>query len=93
MGHHASRTYPRAAPGRLTGCATTPPPAPPAPGEGEGTLVLWVPDRDLGVPLVSASDGAAATVTAGTGGYRAEVPVRGAYEVRVTPTDALQATG
>lgn len=89
-----SRTYPRAAPGRLTrlrnDAATG---AARIRGEGEGTLVLWVPDRDLGVPLVSASDGAAATITAGTGGYRVEVPVQGAYEVRVTPTDALQATG
>lgn len=89
-----SRTYPRAAPGRLTRLRNDAASgASRIRGEGDGTLVLWVPDRDLGVPLVSASDGAAATITAAAGGYRVEVPVTGTYEVRVTPTDALQATG
>jgi len=91
-----SRTYPRAAPGRLTRLRNDP-----ASGaarvrgevDGEGTLVLWVPDRDLGVPIVNASTGAAGVVTAADGGFRVEVPVNGAYEVRVTPTGALQTTG
>ncbi|MBL8777225.1 MAG: cellulase family glycosylhydrolase [Acidimicrobiales bacterium] len=91
-----SRTYPRAAPGRLTRLRNDPVTgAARIRGEvdGEGTLVLWVPDRDLGVPLVSTTTGASGTVTAGAGGFRVEVPVSGTYEVRVTPTDALQVGG
>ncbi|MCB1014174.1 MAG: cellulase family glycosylhydrolase [Acidimicrobiales bacterium] len=91
-----SRTYPRSAPGRLTRLRNDA-----ASGaarirgevDGDGTLVLWVPDRGLGAPLVSAADGALGEVVAGDGGYRVEVPVRGAYEVRVTPADALAVGG
>ena len=91
-----SRTYPRSAPGRLTRLRNDP-----ASGaarirgevDGDGTLVLWVPDRDLGVLLVSTLTGASGTITAGAGGFRVEVPVSGTYEVRVTPTDALQVGG
>ncbi len=91
-----SRTFPRAAPGRLTRLRNDA-----ASGaarvrgevEGDGTRVLWVPDRDLGIPLVSTNAGAAGTITAGAGGFRVEVPVSGTYEVRVTPTDALQVGG
>lgn len=91
-----SRTYPRAAPGRLTRLRNDAPSgAARIRGEvdGEGTLVLWVPDRDLGSPIVNASTGAAGVVTAADGGFRVEVPVSGAYEVRVTPTGALQTIG
>ena len=66
-----SRTYPRTAPGRLTRLRNDP-----GSGtarirgevDGDGTLVLWVPDRDLGVPLVSSTNGESGTVTAGVGG-------------------------
>ena len=42
---------------------------------------------------MSSTNGESGTVTAGVGGFRVEVPVSGAYEVRVTPTDALQVGG
>lgn len=91
-----SRTYPRAAPGRLTRLrndATSGAARVRGEVEGDGTLVLWVPDRGLGDPVVSSDTGPAASIAAGAGGFRVEVPVSGAYEVRVAPTDAPQAGG
>jgi endoglycosylceramidase len=91
-----SRTYPRATPGRIVRMATDV-----ASGaarikgstdaSGTQTLVVWVPDRHTGVPAVSGSVGGDdATITAGNGGYRVEIPVEGHYDVRITPATAVQ---
>lgn len=98
-----SRTYPRSAPGRLirmgvdvqTGAARV---KGRIDGDGDGggdggTLVLWVPDRGQGAPLVSGGIGGnQAAITAGDGGYRVEVPVAGSYDVRVNPSGSVQVT-
>jgi endoglycosylceramidase len=96
-----SRTYPRSAPGRLirmgvdvvTGAARVKGTVEGG-ADATGTLVLWVPDRDQGTPLVSGGVGGnQAAVTAGDGGFRVEIPVAGTYDVRVNPSGAVQVTG
>ena len=93
-----SRTYPRAAPGRLTRVRSDPTTGVAqitgvAEGEGTGTLVVWVPDRDGGAPLASGGVGGdQADIVAGDGGYRVEVPVQGAYDVRLTPSSGVRLT-
>lgn len=78
-----SRTYPRAAPGRLTQLSADPDTgAASLGGEGSGTLELWVPAR-IGTPLLSGSGIGAPRVEAVSGGYRVQVPVNGAWTLQV----------
>jgi len=62
-------------------------------GDATHTLLLWVPDRGQGEPLVSGGVGGnEATIVAGNGGFRVEIPVTGVYDVRVNPSGAVQLT-
>jgi hypothetical protein len=87
-----SRSYPRAAPGRLT--ALTSDPATGAmtlTGEAPGAsgpaaqLDLWVPDRGNGAPTIGGSGFGDVDMQTVDGGYRFLVEVSGCYVVTASP--------
>lgn len=85
-----SRTYPRAAPGRLLELASDPATgraviSGDAGASGPGTLDLWVPRRDgRPPPTVDGSNVGRVVSRPVDGGFRVLASVRGHYEVRVS---------
>jgi endoglycosylceramidase len=103
FGSVLSRSYPRAAPGRLTSLASDPATgamtatgeAPDATGDA-ALLDLWVPDRGLGPPAVSGVidvrvtpvDGGWRVLATATGSWRADVRPAGVDAPATTTTTA-----
>jgi endoglycosylceramidase len=93
-----SRSYPRAAPGRLTSLTSEPATgaaqltgeAPGAAGEA-AVLDLWVPDRRLGEPVVTGTNVSDRIVHPVAGGWRVTATATGSYRVDVRPASAVDA--
>jgi hypothetical protein len=94
-----SRSYPRAAPGRLTSLTSDPASAhvhlTGEAGETAGQAIdLWMPDRGAGVPAISGTNIGSPAVRIVPGGFRIEVPATGRYELDATlvpPADSASA--
>lgn len=84
-----SRSYPRAAPGRLLAlesdgdARTMRLQGVTADGAASSTLDLWVPDNSKGQPQISGLGLGKTSIRAVLGGYRCQVEVSGTYEVDV----------
>lgn len=78
-----SRTYARASPGRISRLSTTIDTGEAdLAGQGDGTLLLWIPQR-IGAPKIVGTGIGTPSVKAVAGGFRVELPVTGAYSVQV----------
>lgn len=80
-----SRSYPMAAPGRLTSLTSDPATGHlQLAGSGHGTLALWVPERIHGQPRITGQGIGRPSFLRVDGGWHVAVPTAGAYRVKVT---------